>query len=115
MLIIIYRAYVLINEDEFTVYIRMFSAVPTLTLTQLPFTYFSTYVFAVIFVTALLPEGPSPVRGRALLVLPYILLHAGQIHVLVEAAHAVDDAVVGYLDDSVCDGLGELVVVAGEN
>ena len=55
MLIIIYRAYVLINEDEFTVYIRMLSVVPTLTLTQLPFTYFSTYVFAVIFVTVLLP------------------------------------------------------------
>ena len=51
-------------------------------------------------------------RGRALLVLPYILLHAGQIHVLIEAAHAVDDAVVGYLNDAVCDGLGELVVVA---
>lgn len=37
---------------------------------------------------------------------------AGEVHVFVERAHAVDYAVVGDLDYAVCDGLRELVVVA---
>ena len=37
---------------------------------------------------------------------------AGEVHVFVEGAHAVDYAVVGDLDYAVCDGLRELVVVA---
>ena len=37
---------------------------------------------------------------------------AGEVHVFVEGAHAVDYAVVGDLDYAVCDRLGELVVVA---
>mgnify|MGYP001037127213 CR=1 FL=1 len=37
------------------------------------------------------------------------------MHILVVAAHAVDYAGVGDFYDAVCDGLGELVVVAGED
>ena len=37
---------------------------------------------------------------------------AGEIHIFVEGAHAVDYAVVGDLDYAVCDRLRELVVVA---
>ena len=37
---------------------------------------------------------------------------AGEVHVFVEGAHAVDYAVVGDLDYAVCDGLRELMVVA---
>lgn len=47
-----------------------------------------------------------------LISLPFGDRAAGEVHVFVEGAHAVDYAVVGDLDYAVCDGLRELVVVA---
>lgn len=47
-----------------------------------------------------------------LISLPFWDRAAGEVHVFVEGAHAVDYAVVGDLDYAVCDGLRELVVVA---
>ena len=43
------------------------------------------------------------------------LLILEQLHVIVVGAHTVDDAVFGDLDDSVCNGLGQLMVMGGEN
>ena len=47
-----------------------------------------------------------------LISLPFGDRAAGEVHVFVEGAHAVDYAVVGDLDYAVCDRLRELVVVA---
>ena len=54
-------------------------------------------------------------RCSAFVNLPCRGLLTGQVHVFVKRAHTVDDAVIGYLDDAVCNSLRKLVVVACED
>ena len=46
------------------------------------------------------------------IILSYFLSHAGYVHIFIEGAETVYYSVVCYLDYTVCDRLGELMVVA---
>ena len=51
----------------------------------------------------------------ALLLFPRSGFEIGDMHVLIIGADAVDDAIIGDLNDPVGDGLRELMVMAGED